>query len=40
LVTIAPDGTATLNYFAEYYASDAVTAGTANSKVQYSLVYQ
>lgn len=40
LVDIAADGTATLNYFAEYYASDAVTAGTANSKVQYSLVYQ
>ncbi|MGU7771925.1 fimbrial protein [Burkholderia sp. MR1-5-21] len=40
VVDIAADGTATLNYFAEYYASDAVTAGSANSKVQYSLTYQ
>ncbi|MCA7936096.1 fimbrial protein [Burkholderia cepacia] len=40
LVDIAADGKATLNYFAEYYATAAATAGKANSKVQYSLTYQ
>ncbi|MBN3787641.1 fimbrial protein [Burkholderia sp. Ac-20353] len=40
LVDIGTDGKATLNYFAEYYASDAVTAGAVNSRVQYSLTYQ
>ncbi|MFP3507504.1 fimbrial protein [Burkholderia sp. SIMBA_062] len=40
LVDIAADGKATLNYFAEYYATAAATAGQANSKVQYSLTYQ
>ncbi|MCA8037555.1 type 1 fimbrial protein [Burkholderia arboris] len=40
LVAIAADGKATLNYFAEYYATAAATAGQANSKVQYSLTYQ
>ncbi|WP_423382277.1 fimbrial protein [Burkholderia sp. LMG 32019] len=39
-VDIAEDGKATLNYFAEYYATGAATAGKANSKVQYSLTYQ
>ncbi|WP_175863927.1 fimbrial protein [Burkholderia cepacia] len=38
-VDIAADGKATLNYFAEYYATGAATAGAANSKVQYSLTY-
>jgi len=40
LIDIAADGKATLNYFAEYYATGAATAGQANSKVQYSLTYQ
>ncbi|WP_226118695.1 fimbrial protein [Burkholderia sp. AU33545] len=40
MVAIGNDGSATLNYFAEYYATGAVTAGAANSKVQYSLTYQ
>ncbi|WP_241026131.1 type 1 fimbrial protein [Burkholderia sp. Tr-20390] len=40
MVAIGGDGSATLNYFAEYYANGAVTAGAANSKVQYSLTYQ
>jgi len=34
------DGTAQLNYFAEYHATDKAEAGAANSKVQYSLTYQ
>ncbi|KVN49788.1 pilus assembly protein FimA [Burkholderia territorii] len=34
------DGGATLNYFAEYYATGKATAGSANSRVQYSLDYQ
>ncbi|WP_454724663.1 MULTISPECIES: fimbrial protein [Cupriavidus] len=33
-------GGATLNYFAEYMATSTVSAGAANSRVQYSLVYQ
>ncbi len=37
---ISADGTATLNYFAEYYASAKPTAGAVNTKVQYSLTYQ
>lgn len=39
-VDIAEDGTAQLNYFAEYHATDKAEAGAANSKVQYSLTYQ
>lgn len=33
-------GAATLRYAAEYYATGASTAGTANSSVTYSIVYQ
>lgn len=33
-------GAATLNYFAEYYATGAAGAGTANSSVAFSMVYQ
>ncbi|KVO91370.1 fimbrial protein [Burkholderia ubonensis] len=40
LVTIAEGGKATLNYFAQYYATGVADAGSANSKVQYSLTYQ
>ncbi|WP_241300129.1 fimbrial protein [Burkholderia stabilis] len=34
------DGGATLNYFAEYYATGKSAAGSANTRVQYSLDYQ
>lgn len=34
------NGGATLNYFAEYYATDKAVAGSANTRVQYSLDYQ
>ncbi|WP_175995512.1 fimbrial protein [Burkholderia stabilis] len=34
------DGGATLNYFAEYYATGKSVAGSANTRVQYSLDYQ
>ncbi|KVO47962.1 fimbrial protein [Burkholderia ubonensis] len=40
VIDIASDGTAKLNYFAEYYATGKAEAGSANSKVQYSLTYQ
>ncbi|MGS0895686.1 fimbrial protein [Burkholderia stagnalis] len=40
MIDIAADGKATLNYFAEYYATGVATGGQANSKVQYSLTYQ
>ncbi|CAB3753554.1 fimbrial protein [Paraburkholderia solisilvae] len=39
-VNIAADGTATLNYTAQYVATGAATAGTANSTVQFTMVYQ
>ncbi|KVT47654.1 fimbrial protein [Burkholderia ubonensis] len=39
-VVALTDGGATLNYFAEYYATGKATAGSANSRVQYSLDYQ
>ncbi|KVD26929.1 fimbrial protein [Burkholderia ubonensis] len=39
-VVALKDGGATLNYFAEYYATGKSTAGSANSRVQYSLDYQ
>ncbi|WP_176114471.1 fimbrial protein [Burkholderia cepacia] len=38
-VDITADGKATLNYFAEYYATGAATPGSADSRVQYSLTY-
>ncbi|MCA7955484.1 type 1 fimbrial protein [Burkholderia seminalis] len=40
VVSIGDDGTAQLNFFAEYLATGAATGGSANSKVQYSLIYQ
>ncbi|ESS38226.1 fimbrial protein [Burkholderia cenocepacia] len=40
VVSIGTDGTANLDFFAEYLATGAATGGSANSKVQYSLVYQ
>lgn len=39
-VVTLTDGAATLNYFAEYYATGKSTAGSANTRVQYSLDYQ
>ncbi|WP_322065017.1 fimbrial protein [Burkholderia ubonensis] len=41
MVAVDDKGSATLNYFAEYYAKDAtVAAGSVNTRVQYSLIYQ
>ncbi|MGU7884104.1 fimbrial protein [Burkholderia sp. AW50-3] len=39
-VVALKDGGATLNYYAEYYATGKAAAGTANSRIQYSLDYQ
>ncbi|KML46884.1 pilus assembly protein FimA [Burkholderia cepacia] len=39
-VVALTDGGATLNYFAEYYATGKSAAGSANTRVQYSLDYQ
>ncbi|HDR9756252.1 TPA: fimbrial protein [Burkholderia cepacia] len=39
-VAISSTGTATLNYYAQYFATGAATAGAATSSVMYSLVYQ
>lgn len=40
VIDIAADGSAKLNYFAEYYAAGAVKAGDVTSRVEYSLIYQ
>ncbi|KWN07833.1 pilus assembly protein FimA [Burkholderia territorii] len=39
-VVALKDGGATLNYYAEYYATAAATAGSANTRVRYTLDYQ
>ncbi|QRR08387.1 type 1 fimbrial protein [Burkholderia sp. MS455] len=39
-VAISAAGAATLNYYAQYLATGAATAGAATSSVMYSLVYQ
>ncbi|WP_445707355.1 fimbrial protein [Burkholderia pyrrocinia] len=39
-VVALKDGGATLNYFAEYHATGKAVAGSANSRIQYSLDYQ
>ncbi|HCW5003725.1 TPA: type 1 fimbrial protein, partial [Acinetobacter baumannii] len=33
-------GSADLNYYAEYYATGASTAGKVNTSVQYTIIYQ
>ncbi|MGH8053065.1 MAG: fimbrial protein [Stenotrophomonas sp.] len=39
MVTVDGDGNATLNYFAEYYATAAATAGDLSTSVQYTIIY-
>jgi len=39
-VVALDDGKATLNYFAQYVATDAATAGTVSAQSLYSIVYQ
>ncbi|MHC3084050.1 fimbrial protein [Acinetobacter nosocomialis] len=39
-VDVAKAGSADLNYYAEYYATDASTAGKVNTSVQYTIIYQ
>lgn len=34
------DGSADLNYYAEYYATDAATSGDVTTSVQYTITYQ
>jgi len=38
-VKVASDGSANLNYYAEYYATAAATAGDVTTSVQYTLIY-
>ncbi|MDT3501605.1 fimbrial protein [Stenotrophomonas maltophilia] len=38
-VTVATDGTANLNYYAEYYATAAATPGDVTSSVKYTIIY-
>ena len=39
-VDVAAAGRADLNYYAEYYATGASTAGKVNTSVQYTIIYQ
>lgn len=39
-VDVAKAGSADLNYYAEYYATGASTAGKVNTSVQYTIIYQ
>lgn len=39
-VDTAAGGSADLDYYAEYYATDAATAGKVTSSVQYTIIYQ
>jgi major type 1 subunit fimbrin (pilin) len=38
-VTVGTDGTANLNYYAEYYATAAATAGDVTTSVKYTIIY-
>ena len=38
-VTVAADGSANLNYAAEYYATAATTPGEVASSVKYTIIY-
>lgn len=38
-VTAGSDGSATLNYFAEYYAIGAAAAGNVTTSVKYTIIY-
>jgi major type 1 subunit fimbrin (pilin) len=39
-VDVVDGGSADLNYYAEYYATDAATAGKVTTSVQYTIIYQ
>lgn len=39
-VDVTEGGSADLNYYAEYYATDASTAGKVTTSVQYTIIYQ
>ena len=39
-VDVVEGGTADLNYYAEYYATGASTAGEVTTSVQYTIIYQ
>lgn len=38
-VTVGTDGSANLNYYAEYYATAAATAGDVTTNVRYTIIY-
>ncbi|WP_180001881.1 MULTISPECIES: fimbrial protein [unclassified Acinetobacter] len=38
-VTVNADGSAALNYYAEYYATGAATSGDVTTSVQYTITY-
>ncbi|NHB58946.1 fimbrial protein [Acinetobacter shaoyimingii] len=39
-VDVTDGGSADLNYYAEYYATNASTAGRVSTSVQYTIIYQ
>jgi len=39
-VDVTDGGSADLNYYAEYYATDASSAGKVSTSVQYTIIYQ
>ncbi len=38
-VTVGEDGSATLNYYAEYYATGTATPGDVSSSIKYTVIY-